>query len=115
MAVDLIFEYSTRVRSEDGTIYIVRTYGEERGDGTWTGWVEFQPTENEKPVLRTGEETSQPNRNAVVYWATGLEPVYFEGAFARASGIDIRRVTSLLSKKSRARKSRAGQRTPRKR
>jgi hypothetical protein len=35
--------------------------------------------------LRTGQETSQPNRDAVAYWAGGLEPIYFEGAFTRAS------------------------------
>jgi len=28
----------------------------------------------------------QPNRTAVEYWADGLEPIYFEGAFARAQG-----------------------------
>lgn len=30
-------------------------------------------------------ETTQPNRDAVASWAGGLEPIYFEGAFARAS------------------------------
>jgi len=36
------------------------------------------------PRLRTGQETSQPNQMDVEYWATGLEPIYFEGAFGRA-------------------------------
>ena len=34
--------------------------------------------------LRTGQETSQPNRWALDYWAGGLEPVYLEGALTRA-------------------------------
>jgi hypothetical protein len=85
MAV-FIHEHSTLVKSEDGTTYIVRIYGRERPDGTWEGWLEFHPTENHKSVLRTEQETSQPNRTAVEYWASGLEPIYLEGAFARAQG-----------------------------
>jgi hypothetical protein len=37
-------------------------------------------------VLRTGQETTQPSWRAIAYWASGLEPIYFEGAFARAQG-----------------------------
>ena len=84
MAV-LLQEYSTQVVDSDGTTYDVRSYGEERADGTWSGWIEFRPTDAINPVLATGQETSQPNRTAIEYWATGLEPVYFEGAFERAS------------------------------
>jgi len=35
-------------------------------------------------VLTTERETTQPSREALLYWATGLEPIYLEGAFARA-------------------------------
>lgn len=80
----LLQEYSTAVISRDGTEYIVRSYGDERVDGTWIGWLEFHPTDAYKSVLRTEQETSQPNQMDVEYWATGLEPVYFEGAFERA-------------------------------
>jgi hypothetical protein len=83
MAV-LLQEYSTQVIDADGTAYDVRSYGEERADGTWTGWLEFHPTDPAKRVLRTDQETSQPNRTTIEYWSTGLEPVYFEGAFERA-------------------------------
>jgi hypothetical protein len=81
-----IHEHSTLVKDEDGTAYVVRIYGRERPDGTWVGWLEFHPTEGHKSVLRTEQETSQPNRLAVEYWASGLEPIYLEGAFARAQG-----------------------------
>src|SRR5438132_3980876 len=50
------------------------------------GWLEFHPTDERKSVLRTEQETSQPNRIAVEYWASGLEPICLEGAFARAQG-----------------------------
>jgi hypothetical protein len=82
---ELLQEYATAVVGPDDTTYIVRSYGEERLDGTWIGWLEFHPTDLSKLTLRTEQETSQPNRTAVEYWATGLEPVYFEGAFERAS------------------------------
>ncbi|MFN2408109.1 MAG: hypothetical protein ABR594_18845 [Pyrinomonadaceae bacterium] len=83
MAV-LLQEYSSQIIASDGTTYDVRSYGEERGDGTWTGWLEFQPADATLPVLATDQETSQPNRQSIDYWATGLEPTYFEGAFERA-------------------------------
>ena len=81
---ELLQEYATEVTGPDEATYIVRSYGEERPDGTWIGWLEFQPVDPEMPTLQTSQETSQPNRVAVEYWATGLEPVYFEGAFERA-------------------------------
>jgi hypothetical protein len=48
------------------------------------GWLEFDPADSTKPILTTDQETSQPNRTAIEYWSTGLEAVYFEGAFGRA-------------------------------
>lgn len=83
MAV-LLQEYTTELVAASGTTYAVVSYGEERVDGTWIGWLEFEPDDATLPTLVTGQETSQPNRTAVEYWATGLEPTYFEGAFARA-------------------------------
>ena len=66
------------------TTYAVHVCGQERADGTWEGWLEFQPS-GTGPILSTGPETSQPNRAALEYWADGLEPVYLEGALARAA------------------------------
>ena len=81
---ELLQEYATVVTGPDDTTYTVRSYGEERADGTWIGWLQFQPSDPTRPTLSTDQETSQPNRVAVEYWATGLEAVYFEGAFERA-------------------------------
>jgi hypothetical protein len=83
---ELIHKHPTQVRGPDGTTYIVRIYAQERTDGTWEGWLEFHPTDERKQVLHTEQETSQPNRMAIEYWALGLEPIYLEGAFARAQG-----------------------------
>jgi hypothetical protein len=83
---ELIQEYSTPIIDESRAVYIARAYGQERADGTWEGWLEFRPEDGRgRGVLRTGQETSQPNRTALEYWASGLEAVYFEGAFLRAA------------------------------
>jgi hypothetical protein len=82
---ELIFEHAARVQTEDGAVYVPRTYGEARDDGTWQGWIEFHPLELGKRILKTGRETSQSNRGALEYWASGLEPIYFDGAFNRAA------------------------------
>jgi hypothetical protein len=66
--------------------YTVLIYGNERLDSTWEGWLEFHPGDPTQPALRTNQETSQPNRAAIEYWASGLEPIYLEGALARAQG-----------------------------
>lgn len=80
----LIHEHSSRIRTRDGTTYTGRTYAEERADGTWYAWLEFEPARASQPTLHTEQETSQPNRAAVEYWASGLEPVYLEGALTRS-------------------------------
>ena len=79
----LILEHPTKV-AEGQITYMVLICGDERPDGTWEGWLEFHPTDPTRTVLRTNQETSQPNRIAVEYWAGGLEPIYLEGALARA-------------------------------
>jgi len=66
--------------------YIARILGDERPDGTWEGWIEFHPRDSSHPILSTERETSQPNLAALEYWAQGLEPIYLEGALARAQG-----------------------------
>lgn len=67
-----------------GNPYIVQVCGQERADGTWQGWLEFHADAGS--ILRTDQETSQPSHSALEYWADGLQPVYLEGALARAQG-----------------------------
>jgi hypothetical protein len=86
----LIHEHLTHVVTAEGERFTARTYGEPDGNGVWQGWLEFVPTDTRAPVLRTERETTQPSRQALEYWAEGLEPIYFEGAFARARVISTR-------------------------
>lgn len=79
----LVAERAERVRDVDGTEYGIRIYGEPQSDGTWMGWIEFVTLDGSR-ILRTGHETTQSNSEFLAYWATGLEPLYFEGAFQRA-------------------------------
>ena len=82
-APEVVYEHPRRFAARDRE-YSVLVLGAERGDGTWSGWIEFVPTDGSSR-LRTAQETSQPNRDALAYWASGLEDVYFDGALARAT------------------------------
>jgi hypothetical protein len=82
---ELIQTYAEVVRDSRDVPFIASAHGEERDDGTWEGWLEFSPAAGEGPTRRTGRETTQPNRDALRYWASGLEPLYLDGAFARAT------------------------------
>lgn len=81
---ELIHQHSARVRSREGVVYTVRICGERRPDGKWEGWLEFHPEDASRPVLRTGRETTQPEHHDLVYWASGLEAIYLDGALERA-------------------------------
>lgn len=80
---EVLVEYSEAVPGEHGAIYAARACGAESENGRWQGWLEFVNQETGE-VLRSGRETTQPNRADTVYWATGLTPVYLEGALQRA-------------------------------
>ena len=84
MMPEMIQQYAQEFLDEGGAAYLVVACGEATAGGTWEGWLEFHPSDETRPVLRTERETTQPNRAALEYWASGLEPLYFEGAFARA-------------------------------
>jgi hypothetical protein len=80
---ETLVQFQTPVRAPDGTVYVARACGSQTADGLWHGWLEFTPADG-GPTLRSGRETTQPNRADTVYWATGLSPVYLEGALQRA-------------------------------
>ena len=67
----------------DGATYAIRVCGRPADDATWIGWMEFS-SQDGRVTRRTDRETTQPNQDALLYWASGLEPIYFEGAFSRA-------------------------------
>jgi len=80
---EVLVEFPEVVIGEDGTRYAARACGAAVPSGQWQGWLEFVETDGGGAV-RSGRETTQPNRVDTVYWATGLSPVYLEGALRRA-------------------------------
>ena len=82
--MELVHERGIALQDDTGLVYDrARVYGEAQPDGRWMGLIEFVPADGSEPI-RTSRETTQRNVNDLAYWATGLEPVYFEGALDRA-------------------------------
>jgi len=77
-----VYNNSPLTVSDDGRTYIAQACGREREDRIWEGWLEFVPDDG-SPVLRSQRETTQPNRTALEYWASGLTPIYLKGALER--------------------------------
>ena len=88
---EVLLEYPDAVTSDAGKNYIARACGGEMDGGTWQGWIEFVPIGEGEPI-RSSRETTQPNRQDTLYWATGLTPVYLEGALRRARRRPVRPV-----------------------
>jgi hypothetical protein len=80
---EILVTFSDIVGGEGGEQFIARACGTQADDGMWHGWIEFTPVDG-GVVHRSGRETTQPNRQDLVYWATGLTPIYLEGALERA-------------------------------
>jgi hypothetical protein len=80
---EVFVEFSEPVVTKDGRLFLARACGSELDRHLWQGWVEFVPADG-GPAIRSGRETTQPNRRHTEYWATGLTPVYLEGALERA-------------------------------
>jgi hypothetical protein len=80
---ETLLQYQHTVAAPDGTVYEARACASPMNGGTWQGWIEFIPVDGGPPI-RSPRETTQPNRADTEYWATGLTPVYLEGALRRA-------------------------------
>lgn len=65
-----------------GVPYQVIAFGRETPT-VWEGWLQFLGPDGEARV--TARETTQPDRRALEYWATGLSLTYLEGAFDRST------------------------------
>ena len=73
------------VQVSDGVMaYVARAVGRQAEDGMWEGWLEFLPMTEGAETVVGSVESRQPERNHLVYWASGLTPVFLEGAFQRA-------------------------------
>jgi hypothetical protein len=80
---EVLVQFPDPLVTANGTAYIARACGSEMADGLWQGWIEFLPV-GDGDAIRSGRETTQPNRDDALYWATGLTNVYLEGALDRA-------------------------------
>jgi hypothetical protein len=80
---EVFIEFAEPVRDADGNVYTAQACGGANADGMWEGWIEFTPIGSGEPI-RTGRETTQPNRQDTEYWASGLTAVFLEGALSRA-------------------------------
>lgn len=87
---EVLVEFSDPVTDSDGITYTARACGSEADNGHWQGWIEFIPDDGGE-IVRSGRETTQPNRTDTLYWATGLTHVYLEGALERALRPPVRR------------------------
>jgi hypothetical protein len=82
MAYVLTLYTNSPLTVPDGPVYTAQACGRERDDRIWEGWLEFVPDDG-SAVLRSQRETTQPNRTALEYWASGLTPIYLKGALER--------------------------------
>jgi hypothetical protein len=80
---EVILQFQTQLRGRDDRVYGVQACGRERPDHTWEGWLEFAPLDGSDPVI-SERETTQPNREDLEYWASGLTDPYLDGALIRA-------------------------------
>jgi hypothetical protein len=64
--------------------YRAQVVGRLRSDEKWEGWVEFVRLSGLGSPIHSPRETTQPDREALRYWASGLSEVYLEGALQRA-------------------------------
>ena len=79
---ETLIRFETPITHRDGRQYRAWACGRERPNGQWEAWLEFQDIETGQ-VFRSQRETTQPNEKDSAYWATGLSPVYLEGALDR--------------------------------
>jgi hypothetical protein len=82
MAEELL-EFKNTIEDPDGRSHRAVVLAERRKDSRWIGRIRFTSIDD-GAVLETDRETTQPNRDALMYWATGLTYFYLQGALERA-------------------------------
>jgi hypothetical protein len=80
---EVLVDYENTIAGADGSRWAARACGR-LGTGLWEGWIEFVPLDLDRKPIRSRRETTQPSREDLLYWATGLTPVYLRGALTRA-------------------------------
>lgn len=80
---EVLVSFEHPIRDDHGE-YHARAVGRPADDGMWEGWIEFTAVDGTSEVHVTGIESRQPEREHLQYWATGLTPIFLEGALHRA-------------------------------
>jgi hypothetical protein len=91
---EVLVSFETPVADESGA-YHARAVGRLAPDDMWEGWLEFVSLDGAGETLIGPVESRQPEKEHLTYWATGLTPVYLEGALHRArTPITVRTVVA---------------------
>jgi hypothetical protein len=83
---EVLVEFDAVLTASDASRWVPRACGRLAEDNLWEGWVEFLPIKESVEPVRSGQETKQPNRDDLMYWAQGLSQTFLEGALERAIG-----------------------------
>ena len=82
---EVLVDYENTIAGADGSRWAARACGRHgAASNMWEGWIEFVPLDLDRKPIRSTRETTQPSREDLLYWATGLTPVYLRGALTRA-------------------------------
>jgi len=81
---EILVKFDEPIPGSDGIMYFAQAMTRRRSDTLWEGCLEFTPVDGSGEAVRSGRETTQPNHDAVMYWAQGLTRVYLMGALERA-------------------------------
>jgi len=90
---EVLVDYENTIADADGSRWAARACGRRGVTNMWEGWIEFVPLDLDRKPVRSTRETTQPSREDLLYWATGLTPVYLSGALARALEAPLIRTT----------------------
>jgi hypothetical protein len=88
---ETLVRFTEAITGRDGRAYVATALGTRGSDGLWHGWLEFS---DGTTSVRTTQESEQPNRDDLRYWAQGLTYVYLEGALERALHPGVDRVVA---------------------
>jgi hypothetical protein len=90
---EVLVDYENTIADADGSRWAARACGRFGPTNIWEGWIEFVPLDLDRKPIRSARETTQPSREDLLYWATGLTPVYLRGALTRALEAPLIRTT----------------------
>jgi hypothetical protein len=90
---EVLVDYENTIAGADGSRWAARACGRRGAINMWEGWIEFVPLDLDQKPIRSTRETTQPSREDLLYWATGLTPVYLRGALTRALEAPLTRPT----------------------